>query len=241
MMRGMAAASEKGRLAFDPRTKVYALLLVNIVMLTGSITGWSIYIRIVMACVPLALILTEKKYKTAVIYLLAYLFVIFGDTVVLPHMTGFFNLLFVLISAILGRFLPGIMMGSYVMTTTTVSEFIAGMERLHVSEKLTIPISVMFRYFPTLAEESGAINDAMKMRGISLGGKNHSLTTMLEYRLVPIMMSTVKIGDELSAASLTKGLGGEARRTNMCKIGFGLPDAVLFLLVTACFAGYLMW
>ena len=28
---------------------------------------------------------------------------------------------------------------------------------------------------------------------------------MLEYRLVPLMVSVVKIGDELSAAALTRG------------------------------------
>ena len=30
---------------------------------------------------------------------------------------------------------------------------------------------------------------------------------MVEYRLVPLMVSVVKIGDELSAAALTRGLG----------------------------------
>ncbi len=44
----------------------------------------------------------------------------------------------------------------------------------------------------------------MKMRGIRFGGKNPFL--MLEYRLVPLMVSVVKIGDELSAAALTRGL-----------------------------------
>ena len=45
----------------------------------------------------------------------------------------------------------------------------------------------------------------MKMRNIRFGGKNPFL--MVEYRLVPLMVSVVKIGDELSAAALTRGLG----------------------------------
>lgn len=36
---------------------------------------------------------------------------------------------------------------------------------------------------------------------------------MLEYRLVPLMVSVVKIGDELSAAALTRGLGAPVKRT----------------------------
>lgn len=59
---------------------------------------------------------------------------------------------------------------------------------------------------------------------------------VLEYQLVPMMTSTVRIGEELSASALTRGLGGPARRTNICRIGFRAQDAVLLagcLLVLA--------
>lgn len=61
---------------------------------------------------------------------------------------------------------------------------------------------------------------------------------MLEYRLVPLMVSVVKIGDELSAAALTRGLGAPVKRTNVCQIGFHVQDliAILFALsVLPCF------
>ncbi len=41
----------------------------------------------------------------------------------------------------------------------------------------------------------------MKMRGIRFGGGKAS--AMLEYRLVPVIMCSVKIGEELNAAALT--------------------------------------
>ena len=75
------------------------------------------------------------------------------------------------------------------------------MERMHVTEKIIIPLSVIFRFFPTIKEEYQAIRDAMKMRNIRFGGKNPFL--MIEYRLIPLMVSVIKIGDELSAAALT--------------------------------------
>ena len=52
---------------------------------------------------------------------------------------------------------------------------------------------------------------------------------MIEYRLIPMMTCSVKIGQELSAASLTRGLGGPDKRTNICKIGFGLCDVITFI------------
>lgn len=44
---------------------------------------------------------------------------------------------------------------------------------------------------------------------------------------MPLMTCCVKIGEELSAAALTRGLGGEVRRTNICKIGFHVQDCIL--------------
>lgn len=46
-----------------------------------------------------------------------------------------------------------------------------------------IPMSVIFRFFPTIGEENAAISDAMRMRGIRFGGKHPG--RMLEYRLIP--------------------------------------------------------
>ena len=132
----------------------------------------------------------------------------------------------VFLSVTISHMAPGLMMGYVMLSTTTVSEFVASMERMRMPRQIIIPISVMFRFFPTVAEESAAVNDAMKMRGITFS----SPMKMLEYRLVPMMMCSVKIGEELSAAALTRGLGAPVKRTNICKIGFRLTD-VLALLV----------
>lgn len=118
-------------------------------------------------------------------------------------------------------------MGYYTVHTTTVSEFIAAMERIHLSEKIVIPVAVMLRFFPTVMEEYHSIGDAMRMRGIRLGGKK--TTKILEYRFIPMMICSVKIGEELSAAALTRGLGAPVRRTNICHIGFRVVDIILIL------------
>ena len=45
------------------------------------------------------------------------------------------------------------MMGAYLIASTSVSEFIGAMERMHLTEKIVIPLSVIFRFFPTVSEE----------------------------------------------------------------------------------------
>ena len=126
------------------------------------------------------------------------------------------------------------MVGAFLVASTSVSDFLAAMKRMRVSEKILIPLSVIFRFLPTIGEENAAIRDAMRMRGIRFGGKHPG--RMLEYRLVPLMISIVKIGDELSAAALTRGLGAPGRRTDLCEIGFHWQDVLLILLCLAAFA-----
>ena len=152
----------------------------------------------------------------------------------LSYLTGVANFIAVAIVGLFLRFTPGIVMGYFVVTTTTVSEFVAAMERLHLPQQITIPMSVMFRFFPTVAEEWSAIGDAMRMRGVRFGGGKAG--SILEYRMVPMMICSVKIGEELSAAALTRGLGGPVKRTNICKIWFRAQDIVLLLICLGAFA-----
>lgn len=76
----------------------------------------------------------------------------------------------------------------------------------------------------------------MKMRGISLYGNP---IKMLEYRLVPLMISITKIGEELSASALLRGLGTSPKRTNICKIGFGILDVMLIIYSCLLFVGFI--
>ncbi|HPY85014.1 MAG TPA: energy-coupling factor transporter transmembrane component T, partial [Ruminococcus flavefaciens] len=85
--------------------------------------------------------------------------------------------------------------------------------------------------FLRILEEFSDINTAMKMRDIRLGGRNAG--KFIEYRLVPLMVCSVNIGNELSAAALTRGLGTKVRRTNICRIGFHAADIAVILLTAA--------
>ena len=64
---------------------------------------------------------------------------------------------------------------------------------------------------------------------------------VLEYRIVPLMMSVVTIGNDLSAAALTRGLGNGKKRTSICKIGFHWKDFALMIIVTAALLVFLLF
>lgn len=237
MAAGILQVSVQNRgLVLDPRTKLMMLFNIALFVL-GSAGGESVEPLIPVLCVmPAVLFISAKKWKQAATYLIVYLVSWLIYTHIVPLTAGAVNFILLGCSGMLSRFLPGIAIGSYLVSTTTVSEFTAAMFRLHLSEKIIIPLSVMFRFFPTVTDEAASINAAMKMRGIHIGGRNAG--KMLEYRLVPLMTCCVKIGEELSAAALTRGLGGKVRRTNICKIGFHVQDYILFAI---CLLPYVLW
>ena len=230
----LASQKQNAGLPFDPRTKLAVLVTMVLLVLGGSFQTEMFYIP---AIVPLIILLLSKMWKVAAIY-----FVVYGASICLQEfwlasIPGIARYLVMIIVGLLLYFGPSIAMAYYVVTTTTVSEFIAGMERLHIPNQVTIPMAVMFRFFPTVREEYAAIRDAMKMRGITT---LRSPMKMLEYRIVPLMMSVAKIGEELSAAALTRGLGAPQKRTNICEIGFGPLDVLCAIVSIFGWAGFFL-
>ena len=233
-----AAAPDRKGLLLDPRTKLLLLLTITTLMLSTSNEGAMHVMKPVLSLIPFGLILSERQFKTAGKYLVLYAVCFLLERAALTRISGLLSFLLLAVTSIMTRFAPGIMTGAYLISSTAVSEFISAMERMHVTDKIVIPLSVIFRFFPTIGEEYQAIRDAMKMRGIRFGGKNPFL--MVEYRLVPLMVSVVKIGDELSAAALTRGLGAPTKRTNVCRIGFHVQDIAVICLCAICFAVFLL-
>ena len=233
-----AAVKRENGLLLDPRTKLLMLVTITTLMFSTSNEGIMNIVKPILSLIPFALILSEKRFKTAGKYLLLYILCFLLERIALTTLHGLPSFILMAVASIMTRFAPGIMMGAYLISSTSVSEFIGAMERMHVTEKIIIPLSVIFRFFPTINEEYQAIRDAMKMRGIRLGSGNPLL--MIEYQIVPLMISIVKIGDELSAAALTRGLGAPVKRTNICNIGFHVQDIIVILLCVLCFIAFFL-
>ena len=238
-MTGLFTADIENRgLILDPRTKLSVMITLVIFALggTGSEIKTVRYAVIALSVLPIILLLTSQQYKKALFFGIIYVMLKSAEIFLVPTLTGAALSVIGLCCLIFVRLMPGLIMGAYTLSSTTVSEFIAAMHRMHIPQQITIPMSVMFRFFPTVLEEFSAINTAMKMRDIRLGGKHAG--KLFEYRLIPLMVCSVNIGSELSAAALTRGLGTSTRRTNICRIGFHIQDVVILLSV---FIVYILW
>lgn len=215
---------KKRQLYVDARTKIFLMLVMNIVLLNTGSGAFLSCLRFVIGFLPGIMFLLIRRYKTAGLYTAIYAGSYFIMEYVLASVSGIAAILLGFLASMGTRFLPGGMLGVYFFCSTRVNEFVASMKRMHIPQKVIIPISVMFRFFPTVKEEAQGIRDAMRMRKIGFSNP----AQILEYRLVPLMISVVNIGEDLSASALTRCLGREKDRTNISRCGFGFLDTLLF-------------
>ena len=89
-----------------------------------------------------------------------------------------------------------------------------------VSNISIIPCAVVVRFFPTVGEDYRHIRAAMALRGIAAGRGallRHPVQS-LEYILMPLLMNSNNVAQDLSAAALTKGIGLPGRHTCMTEL-----------------------
>ena len=196
-----APTAKAKQLYLDPRTKIVLCLAVSFIMLDSTISPVVNALQIALAALPLIFPLMLRKYKMAVYYLCAYVFASLVPQLLVPLLPAIINLLFTGMIALMTQILPGMMMAYFLIVSTSVSEFVTAMDRMHVPKSISVPMSVLFRFFPTIVEEYGHVRDAMRMREV---GNLRQPMAMLEYRMVPFMTSIVSIGNDLAASALTR-------------------------------------
>ena len=218
-------------LYLDPRTKVLVMLvLATLIFFVHK----NLILNSILVFIPIFLLISDKRYRPAFVYgglfVIAIFVKIYGEKFEFPYLI---SMILGLIVELIFRFFPVFMFGYYIIKSTKPNEFISAMNLWHVPEAFIIPVSVVFRFVPTLVEENKSISNAMRMREIRFGTKKFlkNPSMILEYRLVPLMMSVAKIGEELSAAALSRGLGGLKKRICMVELRFGIWDAGMAILI----------
>lgn len=216
----------------DPRTKLLLLFTSSVFVVGNAGEAWMSVFYWILVFLPVVLLFAEKEWKTGLAAIMIYIGSYYAQLALQHDLTTLQSVL-ALMLYIITKILPTVILARYIVKTTKVSEFLTAMNRMRVTDKITIPISVIFRFFPTVVEEARAINDAMRMRGIEMGAKKAAET--VEYRMVPLIASCSIIGEELSAAAMTRGLEVGKKRSCIWNIRFGFLDILVIGLCVICF------
>ncbi len=201
---------------FDPRSKIFALLLVNLLLLLSH----SIYFEISLFLSSVVIVYLGGEDKNILKYVLTFSLMLAFNLFIFPHVNGSVLTLLAFITLAIRKFLPCFILGKWIINSTQVGEFIAAMWKMNLPLTAIIPLSVMFRYFPTIKEEWKSISMAMKIRGINFS---------FERMVVPLLISAINTSEELSAAALCRGLDNPVSHTSLYRVGFELQDIILLL------------
>lgn len=226
-------------LHLDPRTK---LLLIALCVLSAMLApGLRFQFALVVLIGLLAAVCGRLRY--ALRGILAYGLICLFTVWCMGVLTGTWRAMFVAFLGLVHKVYACGMLAGLVISTTRVGEFLSAMARLHMPKKLTIPIAVMLRYLPTIREDWHFIKDAMRLRDVSptFGGflKAPAMTVNCIY--VPLLTAASKAADELSIASVTRGIENPKPRTCLVEIRMRPADWLAMALFAAFLAAEITW
>ena len=226
-------------LRLDPRTKLFLMLLCVLCAMFAP----NLYFQFALTALIGALAALSGKWRYALRGIFAYALICIFTFWCMGALAGTWRTMFVAFLGLVHKVYACGMLAGVVISTTKVGEFLSAMARLHVPKRLTIPLAVMLRYLPTIREDWHFIKDAMRLRDVSPTFisflKAPAMTVNCIY--VPLLTAASKAADELSIASVTRGIEAPKPRTSLVQIRMGAADGAALIAFAAFFAVELLW
>lgn len=144
---------------------------------------------------------------------------------------------FSMIKIIILLYEPPLLCGLIIAKAIKLSELLTALSNMRLSRKLILPLAVAFRYFPTLKMEVGSIRESLLLRDMKPSFL-HPVQSMENY-LIPILMRSLKVSDELSQSALCRGYSLAGSRGTLVPVFLRPLDYILFAVII--FWDVLLW
>lgn len=148
----------------------------------------------------------------------------------------------VMLSYMAQKFVVLSLLGISLSKLASMQDLLAALQAMGAPQAVLIPCMVVLRFFPTIRRDASHLMESLKTRRV-LAGRGYALrhpALVCELLVVPLLMRSVRVSDELAASALVRGLGGETRPTMLHPLSFGVRDAVVTALTLASI-GVLAW
>ena len=148
----------------------------------------------------------------------------------------------VMLSYMAQKFVVLALLGISLSKLASMQDLLAALQAMGAPQAVLIPCMVVLRFFPTIRRDASHLMESLKTRRV-LAGRGYALrhpALVCELLVVPLLMRSVRVSDELAASALVRGLGGETRPTMLHSLSFGVKDAVVTALTLASI-GVLAW
>lgn len=125
----------------------------------------------------------------------------------------------------------------FLICASDVGTIISSMDKMKVPNAISIPIAVMFRFFPSFREESESIKLAMRIRGIS---KKNPLA-YIAYVAIPTLIISSTISDDIAKAAETKCIENPGSKTRYIPVRIKWIDFAYVAAVAVLVTGGTIW
>ena len=146
-------------------------------------------------------------------------------------------MMFFMLFAVFRLFYLPFSVASFFVKTSDVGSIISSMDKIRLPRAVSIPIAVMFRFFPSFREESRNIKLAMRIRGITF--KNP--IKYIEYVIVPLLVISSNISDDIAKAAETKCIENPVKKTRYVPVKIKAVDFVYVFFMVSMVIGGILW
>jgi energy-coupling factor transport system permease protein len=221
----------------DPRVLIFQAVAV---CLLSFVNGSRIELFILFALLDI-LMLFQNMVSAAVRFAAYYAVLLALNALLWFLQIPLISMMFSMMILLCFRLIPICMASVILLEKAPMNELLISLEHMRIPKMMIIPLSVVYRYVPTVKHEIRYVRESMKMRGLntSLTGMLLHPMTAIENFMIPLLIRSGKLADELSAAALCKGLDIEHKKTSCTEVRFQKSDAAYCALCTVA-AGLLI-
>ena len=227
-----------GGLKLDVRHKFFLLILISAVAFAAKDVVYGSIVFVIVCLLSFLFGQGKKVVKFAGVYVFLLLFVAFSK-----YVPAILSSMILMVVLCIRMCMPIMLYGQTFLKTTPVSEMVTGLYAMKMPRAFVITFAVAMRFFPTVKEEVSHVRDAMSLRGIGFSLRNLRLRPALVFEgfITPLLVRASTIAEELSAASITRGLDNPAPRTAFIKLGITFKDICLTLIFAAMLISVLLF
>ena len=221
----------------DVRCKFLLLMLVSGVAFSAKDIIYGSIVFIIVCLISFLLGQRKKTIKFTAAYVLLLVFIIFSR-----YVPAALSSMILMVVLCIRMCMPIMLYGQTFLKTTSVSEMVTGLYAMKIPRAFIITFAVAMRFFPTAKEEISHVRDAMSLRGIGFSLRNLRLRPALVFEgfMTPLLVRASTIAEELSAASITRGLDNPAPRTAFIKLNIRFKDIFVTFIFTVMLVSVLL-
>lgn len=214
----------------DIRVRILAMLMLAIGILLFE-TEYAVYMSLAFACIWTGAILGKRRLVSHLVIFAA----LEIGLLLIRDLKAVGNLPLLLVYM---RRLVIAVITAFPIVKAPTGKLIASLDKLKVPRAATISLAVLFRFLPTVSMEYKEIRRAQKYRNIGVSFKTVvcRIPQLFECTIVPLLIRTTKIADELTASAEVRGMKLEGDYNPYYEVKMHVTDWLALLATLLCTA-----